>query len=73
MTPEPSLPDRLDLDSDEELEWRDLQYAQMIAMAHVWENPADDVWDTLATNDVSENSTNVSLTFPRATEPPLSD
>ena len=29
------------------LEWRDLQNAQMTAMAHVWDNPEDDCWNDL--------------------------
>jgi len=71
MTPKPALPDCQDLDSDEDLEWRDLQAAQMIAMAHVWDNPDDDAWDTLDTSDASGESTDANPAVPHSTGTPL--
>lgn len=34
-----------ELDTQELLEWRDLQDAQIDSMQHVWDNPEDEVWN----------------------------
>lgn len=34
-----------ELDSQEQLEWRDLQNAQIDSLQHVWDNPEDEVWN----------------------------
>jgi hypothetical protein len=44
--PRPSRP-KDPLDAQEPREWHDLQNAQMSAMADIWDNPEDEVWNDL--------------------------
>ncbi|OIN92209.1 MAG: hypothetical protein AUJ20_08435 [Comamonadaceae bacterium CG1_02_60_18] len=38
------------LDAQELLEWRDLQNAQLESLKHVWDNPEDDCWNDVPSN-----------------------
>ena len=33
--------------SDNDAEWRDLQNAQLLSMQGVWDNPADELWNSI--------------------------
>ena len=47
MTAASTTPANQDMTPQELLEWRDLQNAQIMSMAHVWENPEDERWNDL--------------------------
>lgn len=56
---QPETPDATnqpESDTQELLEWRDLQNAQIESMRHVWDNPEDEVWNDIPAGAVAPES-----------------
>lgn len=58
MTKCPAMPEGEDMRSDEVIEWRDLQDAQMTALEDLWDNPEDECWneDAPPPNDANKSA-----------------
>ena len=65
MTQTPATPEEEDSTPDEVLKWRDLQNAQMLSLADIWDNPEDERWNDLPLSADEADAPSAPATTPR--------